>query len=111
MNDVLLQIQFFGKVWVITPWKLIGYLGVGIFAGRWIVQVAASHAAGRSHIPRVFWYMSLVGSLMLLSYFMFSEKNDSVGVLSNLFPSAIAGYNIYLEEKRRRRDRLSPGGP
>ena len=37
-------------------------------------------------IPRAFWYMSLVGSVMTLSYFVFSQKQDSVGVIQNLFP-------------------------
>ena len=34
--------------------------------------------------------MSIVGSLMTLSYFIFSAKQDSVGVLQNLFPSFTA---------------------
>ncbi|MDL5052641.1 lipid-A-disaccharide synthase N-terminal domain-containing protein [Oscillatoria laete-virens NRMC-F 0139] len=46
--------------------------------------------------PRVFWIMSLCGSILLLSYFIFG-KNDSVGILSNLFPSVIAIYNLYLD--------------
>ena len=35
MNQVLFD--NFGVV--VTPWKLIGYLGVGLFAGRWFVQM------------------------------------------------------------------------
>jgi len=104
MNEVLFQLQLFDRMVVITPWKLIGYTGVAIFAGRWFVQVVASHRARRSHLPRLFWYMSLVGSLLLLSYFSLSAKNDSVGVLSNLFPAAIASYNLLLEAKRRRHE-------
>lgn len=102
MNETILTLSLFGQSLVLTPWKLVGYLGVAIFAGRWIVQVLASRRAGRSHLPIVFWYMSLTGSLLLLSYFIFSRKNDSVGVLSNLFPSAIAVYNLFLEFRTRR---------
>lgn len=102
MNSMLFQLEVWGKTWVVTPWKLIGYLGVAIFAGRWFVQVIASHKAGRSYLPRLFWYMSLAGSLILLSYFSFSEKNDSVGILSNLFPCMIAGYNLFLDFKQRK---------
>ena len=42
------------KVWLvmfgvtITPWKLVGYVGVFLFAGRWFVQLAASQATARS---------------------------------------------------------------
>jgi lipid-A-disaccharide synthase-like uncharacterized protein len=44
----------------------------------------------------MFWYMSVTGSLLLLAYFTWG-KNDSVGVLSNLFPALIAAYNLYLD--------------
>jgi lipid-A-disaccharide synthase-like uncharacterized protein len=40
--------------------------------------------------------MSVTGSLLLLAYFVFG-KTDSVGILSNLFPALIAGYNLYLD--------------
>jgi lipid-A-disaccharide synthase-like uncharacterized protein len=94
------------KVWLVmygitvTPWKLIGYLGVFLFAGRWFVQLAASQAHGKVVMPRLFWYMSALGSVMLLSYFVFG-KNDSVGILSNLFPLFVALYNLYLDIKNR----------
>lgn len=96
MDSVLLQA--FGLT--ITPWKLIGYLGVGLFAGRWFVQVAASRMHGKPTMPRLFWYMSITGSLLLLLYFVFG-KNDSVGVLSNLFPFVVALYNLRLDAKSR----------
>lgn len=97
MNEILLQA--FGVT--ITPWKLIGYLGVALFAGRWFVQVIASRARGKPTLPRLFWYMSISGSLLLLAYFTFG-KNDSVGILSNLFPFAIALYNLRLDIKTNR---------
>ena len=84
----------------ITPWKLVGYAGVFMFAGRWFVQLAASKAKGKVVMPRLFWYMSACGSVLLLAYFTFG-KNDSVGVLSNLFPLFVALYNLYLDIKNR----------
>jgi lipid-A-disaccharide synthase-like uncharacterized protein len=85
---------------VLTPWKLVGYLGVALFTGRWLVQVHASRRLGRPALPRLFWYMSIAGSLLLLAYFIFG-KNDSVGILSNLFPLFVALYNLYLEIRHR----------
>ena len=96
MNDILV-------VWLgvtITPWKLIGYAGMLLFTGRWFVQLAASKSAGKPVMPKLFWYMSIAGSLMLLSYFTFG-RNDSVGILSNLFPFLTASYNLYLEYQHR----------
>jgi lipid-A-disaccharide synthase-like uncharacterized protein len=97
MHEVI--VTYFGVT--LTPWKLVGYLGIALFAGRWVVQVYASRVNGRPTLPRVFWYMSVTGSLLLLAYFTFG-KNDSVGILSNLFPMLIAGYNLYLEIRRPR---------
>jgi lipid-A-disaccharide synthase-like uncharacterized protein len=86
----------------ITPWKVIGYLGIGMFAGRWIVQMLASRKAGKPVMTRLFWVMSLLGSLMCLGYFTFG-KNDSVGIFSYLMPSGIALYNLLLDARHRRR--------
>ena len=58
-------------------------------------------------MPLGYWVMSLFGSFMLLTYFVFG-KNDSVGVLSNLFPSFVATYNLVLELKHRKLSALMP---
>jgi lipid-A-disaccharide synthase-like uncharacterized protein len=94
MNEVITTA--FGVV--LTPWKIIGYLGVFLFAGRWVVQVLATRKHKRPVMPRLFWIMSVGGSVLLLSYFIWG-KNDSVGVLSNLFPAAVAIYNLVMDLK------------
>lgn len=99
MNAEILWLSWTGLH--ITPWKLIGYVGALMFGARWVVQFIASRRKGRPVIPRLFWYMSIVGSLMLLSYFSFSAKQDSVGVLQNLFPTFAACYSLYLDIKHR----------
>lgn len=92
----------------VTPWKLIGLTGALMFGTRWLVQFVASRREGKPVIPRMFWYMSIVGSVMTLSYFLFSSKQDAVGVLQNLFPSFTAVYSLYLDIRHRgwRRDRV-----
>ncbi len=92
MNEVLFNIHSIG----VTPWKLVGYLGVLMFTSRWLVQMYATRKLGRVHMPRAFWWLSVAGSLMLVSYFTFG-KNDSVGVLSNLFPAIVAIYNLAVD--------------
>ena len=92
-----------------SPWKLIGLTGALMFGGRWLVQFVASKRQGKPVIPRLFWYMSIVGSLMTLSYFMISQKQDSVGIIQNLFPAFTACYSLYLGIRHRgwKRDRAS----
>jgi lipid-A-disaccharide synthase-like uncharacterized protein len=94
---------------VVTPWKLIGYLGVGLFAGRWVVQMFATRRHGRPAFPGLFWGMSVAGSALLLAYFVWG-KNDSVGVMSNLFPMAVAVYNSVMHRRARRAPEPAPNG-
>ena len=99
MNRVLMEVMGV----TVTPWKLVGYSGVALFAGRWFVQMAYSRIHRRPVVPTAFWLMSISGSLLLLAYFTFG-KNDSVGILSNLFPAGVAIYNLYLDVRHRRRE-------
>jgi lipid-A-disaccharide synthase-like uncharacterized protein len=81
--------------------KVIGFSGVFLFTGRWFVQLAASHLSSKPVFPRSFWYMSMGGSLLILFYFVFG-KNDSVGILANLFPFLVASYNLFLDITHKR---------
>jgi len=99
VNEQIVWLSGFGVH--ITPWKLIGLTGALMFGGRWAIQFIASRRHGKPVIPRAFWYMSIVGSLMTLSYFIFSAKQDAVGVLQNLFPSFTAVYSLYLDIRHR----------
>lgn len=51
-----------------TFWTLLGVLGGTIFYGRFYVQWLFSEAKRRSVIPTAFWYMSMVGSILLLIF-------------------------------------------
>ena len=97
MNGEMLTL--FGVV--LTPWKCVGFAGTALFAGRWFVQWHVSRKAKRVVMPPLFWYMSVSGSALLLLYFVFG-KNDSVGVLSNLFPAFVSVYNLFLDIRHRR---------
>lgn len=61
-------------------WQTIGIVGAVIFFGRFYVQWIWSEKLGRSVIPIIFWYMSAVGSIMLLGYGVFILS--PVGVFS-----------------------------
>ena len=97
MRDVIGS--FFGIV--VTPWKLVGFIGALMFAGRWLVQALATKRAGRPMIPRSFWIISLMGSAMVTSYFIWG-KNDAVGVLTNLLPASVAFYNLIMDIRASR---------
>ena len=85
-------------IWTVhfTPWTILAYFGTFLFTVRWLVQAWASKMAGKPTVPRLFWYMSIVGSLILLFYFIWG-KNDGPGIVSNLFPGLLAVYNLFLD--------------
>lgn len=99
MHETIFDGEFLGKALVITPWKLIGYMGVLLFGGRWLPQIISSKKAKQVKMPRIFWVMSVCGSICLLLYFSLG-KNDSVGILSNLFPAFVAVYNLSLDLRK-----------
>ncbi len=68
---------------------IIGFLGQGLFASRFIVQWIYSEKRGESHIPLVFWYLSIFGGIGLLIYAIFRE--DPVIIVGQSF-----GIFIYL---------------
>jgi len=49
-------------------WASTALVGQAIFGGRFILQWIVSEYKRKSYVPTAFWYMSLVGSLILLSY-------------------------------------------
>ncbi|HXM00444.1 MAG TPA: lipid-A-disaccharide synthase N-terminal domain-containing protein [Rhizomicrobium sp.] len=55
-------------------WLLIGLLGQGLFASRFIVQWFKSESEGRSVIPLAFWYLSIVGGVVSLAYAVYIES-------------------------------------
>lgn len=49
-------------------WLAIGFLGQGLFFGRWVIQWIVSERKAESQVPIAFWYMSLIGGLITLAY-------------------------------------------
>ncbi len=70
-------------------WIAVGLIGQVAFTGRMIVQWLVTEKNKRSVVPVSFWWMSLIGSTMLLVYFVW--RVDPIGILGQLF-----GWGVYL---------------
>ncbi len=101
LESKLFELPFFTKTIDVTIWKLVGGIGGLMFGARWVVQMYQSRKVGRPVIGLTFWIVSVVGSQLTLIYFIFSPKQDMVGVLNNFVPSFVAAYNLYLELTHR----------
>ena len=75
-------------------WLAIGVGGQLLFMARFIVQWIASERNKRSVIPIAFWYLSLFGSLTLLSYAI--HRRDPVFILGLSLNSLIYVRNLWL---------------
>jgi lipid-A-disaccharide synthase-like uncharacterized protein len=85
-------------------WLLIGFVGQGLFASRFIIQWFKSEMEGRSVIPLTFWYFSVGGGVILLAYAVY--KHDPVFIIgqgSGLFVYARNLYLIFRERNLLRR--------
>ncbi|MBU6248339.1 MAG: lipid-A-disaccharide synthase N-terminal domain-containing protein [Xanthomonadaceae bacterium] len=85
----------------ITPWKMVGYAGTLMFTSRWFVQLYYTRKHKRVVMPLAFWWLSVMGSTLLLAYFIVG-KNDSVGILSNFFPVFVSVYNLVVHLRHRK---------
>ncbi len=72
-----------------TLWLAVGFIGQLVFTGRFALQWLYSEYKKRSVIPVGFWYLSMVGSALLLAYAIYRE--DPVFILGQSF-----GFIVYL---------------
>lgn len=54
-----------------TVWLLIGFVGQACFFARFFVQWLASERRKQSIFPVAFWYFSILGGIILLSYALY----------------------------------------
>jgi len=80
-------------------WVTLGLGGQLLFTGRMLVQWLASEKSKRSVIPISFWWMSLIGSTMLLVYFIW--RRDIVGILGQATGWVIYIRNLVLIRRSR----------
>jgi lipid-A-disaccharide synthase-like uncharacterized protein len=78
---------------------LLGFAGQSLFALRFIVQWVASERKGESIIPIYFWYLSLVGSMILLAYAIF--RRDPVFILGQSTGFIVYTRNLMLIYRKR----------
>ncbi len=69
-GDTRLEVGRAVTVWGfdINTWELLGIVATFVFASRFLVQWIASERRGRSVVPTVFWWLSLLGAAGLLLY-------------------------------------------
>lgn len=81
-------------------WVLVGLGGQLVFSARFLLQWAASERAGRSVVPVAFWWLSIGGAAVLLSYAI--HRGDPVFILGQSMGFAIYARNLWLIHAEKR---------
>lgn len=81
-------------------WLMVGFGGQVLFFMRFLVQWIVSEKTGKSVIPDVFWYFSLGGGAILLTYAI--HKQDPVFIMGQSVGLMVYIRNIMLVMRERK---------
>lgn len=90
------------KIEIATLWLVIGFLGQICFFFRFFLQWIASERQKKSTFPTAFWYCSILGGGILLSYAVY--RKDPVFILGQATGLLIYFRNLHfirLEASRK----------
>ena len=82
-----------------TIWVIIGFTGQGLFFSRWLVQWLRSERERESTIPLSFWYLSLIGGLITLTYAIY--RKDPVFITGQTVGNLVYLRNLMLIYRKR----------
>ena len=94
----VLHVESWTEFW----WVAFGLFGQLMFTGRFLIQWIASERVKRSVVPIAFWYFSMAGGLILLSYAIY--RRDPVFVLGQSLGVFIYARNLWLIRQEGRRN-------
>jgi len=86
-------------------WLAIGFLGQGLFFMRFFVQWLVSERQKKSVIPDAFWYFSIGGGIILLSYALY--RQDPVFIIGQSAGVLIYSRNLYFVHKHKKSGEVS----
>ncbi len=83
-------------------WLIVGFIAQSFFATRFLVQWVASEKKKESVIPVYFWYISLVGGILLLAYAI--HIKDPVFILGQSTGAIIYTRNLMLIFSKKKKE-------
>jgi len=84
-------------------WLVIGFGGQTLFMARFVLQWLTSERERRSVMPVSFWYLSILGALVLLAYAV--HRHDPVFVVGQVLGVGIYVRNLQLIRGEQARSR------
>jgi lipid-A-disaccharide synthase-like uncharacterized protein len=84
----------------LNPWIIFGFAAQFVFFMRFVVQWWVSEKKKESVIPIAFWYLSLVGTFMILIYSI--RQKDIVFTTASFLNSLIYIRNLILINAKKK---------
>ncbi len=81
------------------PMGMLGMLGQVLFFSRFLVQWIASEKEKQSTVPLAFWYLSIGGGLLLLTYAIW--RKDPVIILGQAVGLLVYARNLMLIHRHK----------
>jgi lipid-A-disaccharide synthase-like uncharacterized protein len=88
-------------MFTITFWFIVGFVGQGLFTARFVIQWLVSEQNQKSVVPEVFWWLSLLGGMALLSYAI--SRHDPVIVVGQSMGLVVYLRNLMLTSRQKKR--------
>lgn len=82
-----------------VSWLVLGFAGQAMFSMRFLIQWIASERQRKSVVPSLFWWFSLAGGALLLSYAVL--RTDPVIILGQAAGIVVYTRNLRLLQKAR----------
>lgn len=92
----------------INPWIIFGFAAQFVFFMRFVVQWWVSEKKKESVVPVAFWYLSLVGTFMILAYSI--RQKDIVFTIASMLNSLIYIRNLVLIRKKKKAEASQVAG-
>ena len=88
-------------------WLFVGLSGQAMFSARWLIQWFITEKSRRSTMPDTFWYLSLLGGLLVFAYGI--HRMDPV-ILLGQFGIIIYARNLFfIRQEKQTPGHASPG--
>ena len=95
--------QWWPSSWLGRFWIMFGFGAQLTFTARFLVQWIASERMRESYMPTAFWYLSIVGAIMLFAYAVV-WKHDPVVALGQTMGAFVYVRNLVLMHRARARE-------
>lgn len=97
------------KTWHWDLWVIFGMIGQMVFGSRFVIQWIASERRKSSYIPPVFWWFSVVGGIITLTYAI--HRGDPVFTIAQGIGLFVYVRNLMLIYSRRSHVESGPAQP